>query len=250
MRTAWLAERPGRRGGLWGIGCVFCAHLMSVLAADPGQRQRLQPDKINFRMRPSDLDDFQSGIHLFRPKYISNQHCLVDSFIEHKDFHWLWIYTWHMSLEISWMLAQKVSTSFKCPRLGSRLSTKWGAFEVRSRRGVFIALTGVVFILPKLFNKEHEQPLRYKPFGVSLQEIDAVLLCQAACAGNRPQNSYEIVPATRPANKHAPSVWSNWSRTLSRLCSSANRLASCLERLQNCQQLSNSRKTLWDWRLC
>jgi hypothetical protein len=26
--TTWLAERPGRRGGPWGIGCIFCASLM------------------------------------------------------------------------------------------------------------------------------------------------------------------------------------------------------------------------------
>ena len=47
VQTIWLAERPARREGPWAIGCLFCAHLMSVLAKDPEQRKRLLTDLID-----------------------------------------------------------------------------------------------------------------------------------------------------------------------------------------------------------
>ncbi|CAE7536198.1 unnamed protein product [Symbiodinium sp. CCMP2592] len=40
QRTVWLGQRPARRGGDWGIGCHFCAHLMNVLAQNPAERKR------------------------------------------------------------------------------------------------------------------------------------------------------------------------------------------------------------------
>ena len=39
--TCWLAPRPRRRGGQWGIGCIFCAHLVHVLADAPEERKKL-----------------------------------------------------------------------------------------------------------------------------------------------------------------------------------------------------------------
>lgn len=41
QRTVWLAERPARRGGTWGIGCLFCAHLINRLAHEPEEKARL-----------------------------------------------------------------------------------------------------------------------------------------------------------------------------------------------------------------
>jgi len=41
QRTTWLSEKPSRRKGLWGIGCVFCAHLVEHLAQHPVERKRL-----------------------------------------------------------------------------------------------------------------------------------------------------------------------------------------------------------------
>ena len=41
MPTIWLQEKPARRGGLWGIGCHFCAHLMHKLAMEPEIRKTL-----------------------------------------------------------------------------------------------------------------------------------------------------------------------------------------------------------------
>ena len=41
QRTIWLGEKPARRGGTWGVGCHFCAHLMSKLSNDPEQRRNL-----------------------------------------------------------------------------------------------------------------------------------------------------------------------------------------------------------------
>lgn len=38
VKTTWLAERPRRRAGPWGIGCVFCASLMDRMA--PGNREQ------------------------------------------------------------------------------------------------------------------------------------------------------------------------------------------------------------------
>ena len=43
QRTTWLAQRPGRRGGTWALGCVFCAHLVHTLAKYPAERKRLFP---------------------------------------------------------------------------------------------------------------------------------------------------------------------------------------------------------------
>ena len=40
-RTVWLAEKPVRRGGAWGIGCTFCAFLVDELAKHPEERKRL-----------------------------------------------------------------------------------------------------------------------------------------------------------------------------------------------------------------
>ena len=40
-RTVWLAERPARRGGEWGIGCLFCAHLLMRLSEHPCSRTTL-----------------------------------------------------------------------------------------------------------------------------------------------------------------------------------------------------------------
>ena len=41
QRTTWLSEKPSRRKGSWGIGCVFCAHLVQHLAQHPAERKRL-----------------------------------------------------------------------------------------------------------------------------------------------------------------------------------------------------------------
>lgn len=43
-RTVWLAEKPVRRGGAWGIGCTFCAFLVDELAKHPEERKRLNLD--------------------------------------------------------------------------------------------------------------------------------------------------------------------------------------------------------------
>ena len=42
--TVWLAEKPVRRGGAWGIGCTFCAFLVDELAKHPEERKRLNLD--------------------------------------------------------------------------------------------------------------------------------------------------------------------------------------------------------------
>ena len=50
VKTTWLAERPRRRAGPWGIGCVFCASLMDRMA--PGNRE--QDDRNNDKPEPQD----------------------------------------------------------------------------------------------------------------------------------------------------------------------------------------------------
>ena len=92
--TCWLGERPARRGGKWAVGCHFCAHLIHKLAGDPQQRKLLPGAQVGIEL-------LLASLSLRRP---------IGSFLQ----------------------------IFGCTpcilRLGSRLATKWGAYEVRSLR--------------------------------------------------------------------------------------------------------------------
>lgn len=47
-QTCWLSAKPGRRDGLWGLGCSFCAHLVHSLASNPEQRKALPERPVSF----------------------------------------------------------------------------------------------------------------------------------------------------------------------------------------------------------
>ena len=93
QRTVWLSERPARRGGMWGIGCNFCAHLVHTLARYPEERKRLCP---GFKY---------SRKFVFMPRKYGAL-CPMQNFYP------------------------AASTRL---RMGSRASAKWGTFDVRSR---------------------------------------------------------------------------------------------------------------------
>ena len=59
-RIEWIAERPARRGGLWGLGCSVCAHAANKLSQETGLRARgclarVASKWARFEIRPASL---------------------------------------------------------------------------------------------------------------------------------------------------------------------------------------------------
>ena len=71
-RHVWLASRPPRLGGLWGVGCVFCAHYRQVRgeANDDARREGRQRNK-NARRGPGNADTKWSRFEVQAPAQIA-----------------------------------------------------------------------------------------------------------------------------------------------------------------------------------
>ena len=59
-RIEWIAERPARRGGLWGLGCSVCAHAANKLSQETSLRARgclarVASKWARFEIRPASL---------------------------------------------------------------------------------------------------------------------------------------------------------------------------------------------------